>query len=176
MGYADGAVRRRAAGREPRASGTPAETFTSKTMRRCLFQRCLAPVLAPVACRRPPPAPPDHHCAGFLRSGAPEPACRTQTGRPGSRICRACAVRRGKNGVPPANRTTWSPSGPIKHGRIGALDVEVSWHCLRRRLRVPSLRPAHTTLSLTLRHHGAACGVASASRPDSLPPPPCSRR
>ena len=46
----------------------------------------------------PPPAPPDHHCAGFLRSGAPEPACRTQTGRLGSRICRDFAVRRGKNG------------------------------------------------------------------------------
>ena len=28
----------------------------------------------------PPPAPPDRHCPGFLRSGAPEPACRTQTG------------------------------------------------------------------------------------------------
>ena len=37
-----------------RAGGTPAETFTSKTMLRCLFRRCLAPVLAPVACRRPP--------------------------------------------------------------------------------------------------------------------------
>ena len=28
----------------------------------------------------PPPTPPDRHCPGFLRSGAPEPACRTQTG------------------------------------------------------------------------------------------------
>ena len=37
-----------------RAGGTPAETFTSKTMLRCLFRRCLAPVLAPVACQRPP--------------------------------------------------------------------------------------------------------------------------
>ena len=101
----------------------PAETFTSKTMLRCLFRRCLAPVLAP---RGLPAAPPDHHCAGFLRSGAPEPACRTQTGRPGSRICCDFAVRRGKNGVPPANRTIWSPSGPIKNGRIGARDCDSS--------------------------------------------------
>ena len=32
----------------------PAETFISKTMLRCVFRRCLVPVLAPVACRRPP--------------------------------------------------------------------------------------------------------------------------
>ena len=36
------------------------------------------------------------------------------------------AVRRGKNGVPPANRTTWSPSGPIKHGSVGARDCDSS--------------------------------------------------
>ena len=74
----------------------------------------------------PPPAPPDHHCAGFLRTGAPEPACRTQTGRPGSRMCRDFAVRRGKSGMPPAKRTTWPPSGPIKHSRIGARDCDSS--------------------------------------------------
>ena len=28
--------------------------------------------------------------------------------------------------MPPANRTTWSPSGPIKHGRIGARDCDSS--------------------------------------------------
>ena len=38
-----------------RAGGTPAETFTSKTRLRGLFRRCFFPVLAPVACRRPPP-------------------------------------------------------------------------------------------------------------------------
>ena len=63
---------------------------------------------------------------GLLRSGAPGPACRTQTGRPGSRMCRDFAVRRGKNGVPPAKRTTWPPSGPIKHGRTGARDCDSS--------------------------------------------------
>ena len=73
-----------------------------------------------------PAVPPDHRCAGFLRSGAPEPACRTQTGRPGSRMCHVFAVRRGKNGLPPAKRTTPTPSGPIKHGRTGARDCDSS--------------------------------------------------
>ena len=41
-------------------------------------------------------------------------------------MCRDFAVRRGKNGVPPAKRTTWSPSGPIKRGRIGARDCDSS--------------------------------------------------
>ena len=63
---------------------------------------------------------------GFLRSSGAESACRTQTGRPGSRMCRAFAVRRGKNGVPPANRTTRTPTGPIKHNRIGTRDCDSS--------------------------------------------------
>ena len=41
-------------------------------------------------------------------------------------MCRDFAVRRGKNGLPPAERTTWPPSGPIKHGRIGARDCDSS--------------------------------------------------
>ena len=124
--YAGSTVGRRAAGRRPRAGGGTATISTSKTRLRCLFRRCFFLVRAPVACRRPPPAPPDRHCAGVLRSGAPGPACRTQTGRPGSRMCRDFAVRRGKNGAPPAKRTTWPPSGPIKHGRTGARDCDSS--------------------------------------------------
>ena len=129
MRYADSTVGRRVAGRRPRAGGAKAKISTSKIRLRCLFRRCFFLVRAPVACQRPPrprPAPPDHHCAGFLRSGAPGPACRTQTGRPGSRMCRDFAVRRDKNGVPPAKRTTWPPGGPIKHGRIGARDCDSS--------------------------------------------------
>ena len=123
---ADSTVGRRAAGRRPRAGGATATIPTSKTRLRCLFRRCFFLVRAPVASRRPPPAPPDRHCPWFLRSGAPGPACRTQTGRPGSRMCRDFAVRRGKNGAPPATRTTWPPSGPIKHGRTEARDCDSS--------------------------------------------------
>ena len=87
-----------------RAGGTPAETFTSKTMLRCLFRRCLAPVLAPVACRRRlrTTIVPGFYAPGrqnrraarklgdlaleyavILRSGGAKTACRPRTGRPG---------------------------------------------------------------------------------------------
>ena len=89
-------------------------------------QVSISEVPFPGSCFRGFPAPPDRHCPGFLRSGAPGPACRTQTGRPGSRMCRDFAVRRGKNGVPPAKRTTCPPSGPRKHGRTGARDCDSS--------------------------------------------------
>ena len=74
----------------------------------------------------PSPAPPDRYCPGFLRSGAPGPACRTQTEQPGSRMCCDFAVRRGKSRAPPAKRTTCPPSGPRKHGRTGARDCDSS--------------------------------------------------
>ena len=38
--------------------------------------------------------------AVFLRSGGRKSACRTRSGRPGSRICRVCAVRRPRIDVP----------------------------------------------------------------------------
>ena len=73
-----------------------------------------------------PPAPPGRHGATFLRPSGAESACRTRTGRPGPRICCVFAVWPGKSGVPPANRTTRTPSGPTKHDRIGTRDCDSS--------------------------------------------------
>ena len=146
---ADSTVGRRAAGRRPRAGGTTAGTFTSQTRLRCAFRWCFFQIRAPVACRRPPPTPPDHHCAGFLWSGAPETACRTQTGRPGSRMCRVFALLRGQNRVPPVNRATWTPSGPTKPGRFSARETRVA-----RIARGTSIRGRRTVKTLRIRDPG----------------------
>ena len=105
-----------------------------------------------------PPAPPGRHGATFLRPSGAESACRTRTGRPGPRICCVFAVWPGKNGVPPANRTTRTPSGPTKHDRIGTRDCDSQIlsafspagtsnpsecrHFRKRRLRMCSKSPA----------------------------------
>ena len=93
-------------------------------------QVCISDVLSCDSCSgglpAAPPAPLGDHCAGFLRSSGAESACRTQTRRPESRICCVFTVWPGQNRVPPANRTTWTPSGQIKHCRFGARDCNSS--------------------------------------------------
>ena len=110
-----------------RAGGTPAETFTSKTMLRCLFRRCFFPVLAPVACRRPSPARAGGATATistsktslrcifrrcFFLIRAPVACRRPPPGASGPPLSRVFTLRGARTGVPHANQATWLSNMP----------------------------------------------------------------
>ena len=109
---------------------------------------------------------PGFRSAVFLRSGGLGSACRTQSGRPGSRICRVFTVRRPRIDVPRAFRATRVSDPPrfygpaAKNPRAARNPGDLGSRCAvllrfrRRRIRVPHV--IRTTRVSDLPTQGAA--------------------